>query len=108
MTIAPAFPCRFSGPQNGTPPAVTHARAHWFQHFCDLRGKTVQFAGESVAKVFAMRQNKSGPESATNASPALDHRQLSRSRAMTRYGHYTPLGAILNPEISSSVRGVAS
>jgi hypothetical protein len=49
---------------------------------------------------------RSGPRGVTSTRPALEHTLLRRSRAMSRSGHYTPLGAILNREHSEAVREV--
>jgi hypothetical protein len=101
MTIAPAFPCRLSGPQNGFPPAVTSARAKRFP-----AARNYRRAG--VAKVLGMGQNKNGPPGAGNTATALTDNADSGGPRMADNSLYTPMGPILNPEICSSARGVAA
>jgi hypothetical protein len=50
--------------------------------------------------------NETRPEGAGNADEPLEHNADVGGRAMSRYGHYTPLGVILKTEHFLNVRGV--
>jgi hypothetical protein len=53
---------------------------------------------QTVAPVEEIGHKRSGPPGAGNTATALEHTPLRRSRAMSRSGHYTPLGVILNTQ----------